>query len=65
MTWLAWRLQRTETLVAAGILALMAALLVPTGISMSEAFHHDGLGSCLAPNPGLSCVQKIGAFQSH
>ena len=65
MTWLAWRLQRTETLVAAGILALMAALLVPTGVSMSEAFHHDGLGSCLAPNPGLSCVQKIGAFQSH
>jgi hypothetical protein len=65
MTWLAWRLQRTETIVAAGILALMAALLVPTGISMSDAYHHDGLGSCLAPNPGFSCVQRIGAFQSH
>jgi len=65
MTWLAWRLQRTETIVAGGVLVLMAALLVPTGISMSEAYHTDGLGSCLAPNPGFSCVQKIGAFQSH
>jgi hypothetical protein len=65
MTWLAWRLQRTETLVAAGILALVAALLVPTGISMSNSYHHNGLGSCLTPNPGFACVQKIGAFQSH
>lgn len=65
MTWLAWRLQRTETVVAAGILALLAALLVPTGISMSHAYHHHGLGSCLAPNPSFACVQKIGAFQSH
>ena len=35
VTWVGWRLQRTETLIAVGILALLAALLVPTGI-------HDG-----------------------
>ena len=35
MTWVSWRLQRTETLIAVGILALIAALLVPTGITMA------------------------------
>ena len=64
MTWLAWRLQRTETLVAVGVLALLAALLVPTGITMANSYHNNGLASCLAPNPGYDCVQKIGAFQS-
>ena len=64
MTWLAWRLQRTETLVAVGILALLAALLVPTGITMANSYHNNGLASCLAPNPGYDCVQKIGEFQS-
>ena len=32
---------------------------------MSNAYHHDGIGSCLTPNPGFACVQKIGEFQSH
>jgi hypothetical protein len=31
---------------------------------MANAYHHDGLGSCLAANPGYACVQKIGSFQS-
>lgn len=64
MTWLAWRLQRTETLFAAAILALVAALIVPTGIRMANAYHHDGLAACLSPNPGFVCVQRIGSFQS-
>jgi hypothetical protein len=64
VTWLAWRLQRTETLVAAAVLALIAALIVPTGIEMANAYHHDGLGACLSPNPGFACAQKIGSFQS-
>ena len=65
MTWVAWRLQRTETLVALLVLALVAVLLVPTGISMANAYHHDGIGSCLSSNPGFACSNKIGAFQSH
>ena len=48
MTWVAWRLQRTEMLITLGILALLAALLIPTGINMADAYHHDGLGSCVA-----------------
>lgn len=41
MIWLSWRQQRTETLIALGIIALLAMLLIPTGISMSAAIHHE------------------------
>jgi hypothetical protein len=64
MTWVAWRLQRTETLITLGILTLLAALLVPTGISMANAYHQDGLAACLSINPGTSCANAIGAFQT-
>ena len=45
MTWVSWRLQRTETVIALAILGLLAALLIPTGISMANAYHQDGLSS--------------------
>jgi hypothetical protein len=64
VTWVSWRLQRTETVIALAILGLLAALLIPTGISMANAYHQDGLGSCLALNVGPSCGQRIGDFQS-
>ncbi len=63
MTWVSWRLQRSETLIAAGILALVVALLVPTGITMASAYHHDGLAACLGTNPSYSCNQSIIGFQ--
>jgi ABC-type transport system involved in multi-copper enzyme maturation permease subunit len=63
VTWVSWRLQRTETLIAVGILTLLAALLVPTGIQMANAYHQDGLAACLSINPGPICGQKLGDFQ--
>ncbi len=63
MTWVSWRLQRTETLIAVGILALLAVLLVPTGIQMANAYHQDGLAACLSVNPSPLCAQKLGDFQ--
>lgn len=65
MTWVSWRLQRTETLVALGILALLAALLVPTGIQMANAYHQDGLAACVSSNPihQVFCGNKLGDFQ--
>jgi ABC-type transport system involved in multi-copper enzyme maturation permease subunit len=44
--WVGWRQQRWETIVAAAILAAIAALLVPTGLSMFSAYNNDGLASC-------------------
>jgi hypothetical protein len=63
MTWLGWRLQRTETAVIAGIFALLAVLLVPTGIHMANAYHANGLSACMT-NTGPSCANRIGGFQS-
>jgi hypothetical protein len=65
VTWVAWRLQRTETLVALGIIALLAAFLVPTGIQMANAYHHDGLAACLSINPSPTCGNDLGGFRQH
>jgi hypothetical protein len=64
MTWLAWRLQRTETLIVAVILVLLAALLIPTGINMSKAYNADHVGSCLALKANPTCAVRINDFQS-
>jgi hypothetical protein len=63
VTWVSWRLQRTETLIAVGMLALLASLLIPTGIQMANAYHHDGLAACLSSNPGPTCGNELGAFR--
>ena len=62
MIWVSWRQQRTETLIAAGVLVLIAALLVPTGLNMASAYHHDGLSGCLSAHPSDACDQTIRAF---
>lgn len=58
----AWRLQRTETLVTVGIFTALALLLVPTGLQMASAYHHDGLSSCLARNASFSCGNAVQSF---
>lgn len=66
MTWVGWRLQRTETLVALGILALLTAVLVPTGIQMANAYHHDGLAACTSFGAGgPTCGAVLGDFRQH
>jgi hypothetical protein len=64
MTWVSWRRQRTETLIAAAILALLAAVLVPTGIQMANAYHHDGLSACLGQTTTGACNQAVQSFIS-
>jgi hypothetical protein len=62
MIWVGWRQQRTETLIVAGILVLVAAVLVPTGISMISTYDHDGLAACLGANPSDACQQAVSSF---
>jgi hypothetical protein len=62
MIWVGWRQQRTETVIAAGILAVLAVLLIPTGITMISAYNHDGLAACVEPGASDSCQQAIGNF---
>jgi hypothetical protein len=63
MIWLGWRQQRTETLIAAALLALVAAVLIPAGISMANAYTHDGLSHCLANVESLACGQVVASFE--
>jgi len=62
MIWVGWRQQRTETLIAAGILALLAVVLIPTGIAMISAYNHDGLAACVKPGASDACQQTVAAF---
>jgi len=64
MIWVSWRQQRTETLIALGLLILLAALLVPTGIQMADAYHHDGLSACLGQNTSSACHLAVESFTS-
>jgi hypothetical protein len=59
--WLGWRQQRTETLISAVVLALVAALLVPTGIEMAHAYTRDGLSHCLTAS-GPTCGNVLQSF---
>jgi hypothetical protein len=61
MTWVTWRQQRTEFVIAAAILALLAALIVPTGLHIASVYHHDGLASCAGSN-GNDCRNALEAF---
>jgi hypothetical protein len=62
MIWLGWREQRAETLLAAAILAALAAVLVPTGLSMASAFDHDHIARCVAAAHAGSCGPAVDAF---
>jgi len=64
VTWVAWRLQRTETLIACALLLLVAAVLVPTGIEIGHAFDRDNLAACLGAHPSDVCNNAIGGFLS-
>jgi hypothetical protein len=64
MIWVGWRQQRTEAAIAVAILALLAAVLVPTGLQMASAYNHDGLSACGAPGVSQGCDQAVSAFLS-
>lgn len=61
MIWLGWRQQRTETLIAAAMLAVLAALLIPTGLTIASAYHDGGLAACTRPEVA-GCDNAIAAF---
>jgi hypothetical protein len=59
--WLTWRQQRTETLIAGLLLALVAVLLVPTGLHMASVYEQDGVAACLT-DPSADCREKVSSF---
>lgn len=63
MIWLTWRQQRTETMIAALLLAALAAVLIPTGLHVAAVYDQQGIGTCLAHN-GAGCADALQAFNN-
>lgn len=63
MIWLSWRLQRTETLIAAAIVLLLAALFVPAGVHLASFYAHDDVARCIARKTP-ACQQTLADFGS-
>jgi hypothetical protein len=62
MTWLAWRQQRTEALLIALAVALLAALLIPVGIHMANVYDRDNIAACITSD-SESCNTLLMTFQ--
>lgn len=48
MIWLTWRQHRKQALYTVIALAALAAIMLPTGLAMHDAFTNSGLAACLA-----------------
>ncbi|NKQ56249.1 ABC transporter permease subunit [Amycolatopsis sp. K13G38] len=61
MIWLTWRQHRKQLLYTAIGLAVLAAVIVPTGLAMRGDFDRDGLGACLGVETD-TCAHKMSLF---
>ena len=61
MIWLGWRQQRTETAIAALVFAIVAAVIVPTGLHIASVYDDQSLGACLA-HPTDACRVTLDIF---
>jgi hypothetical protein len=59
--WLSWRQQRTETLITAGLLVLLAAALVPMGIHLASLFAQQDMARCISRDTD-ACHAAIANF---
>jgi hypothetical protein len=64
MIWLSWRQQRTETLVTAVLLGLLAALAAPAAIHLASLYTHDGIAACIHRQTAV-CEDAVGSFGDH
>jgi hypothetical protein len=59
--WVTWRQQRTETLIAALLLVLVAGLIVPTGLHIASVYDSEGIAACVS-DPSDACRQTLDSF---
>ena len=62
MLWVGWRQQRAEMLITGLILAAIAVLLIPTGLTMIHAYDDAGLASCVAHPFTDACSNPVSSF---
>src|SRR5262249_4085804 len=61
MIWLSWRQQRTETIVTAALLALLAVAFVPEGIHLADSFAQQHVARCINRQT-QACSFVVGNF---
>lgn len=64
MSWLIWRQQRQQALFGTAGFALVALLLLLTGLHMHTVFDDSGLARCLASGNHGDCSDVQSAFES-
>jgi len=62
MIWVAWRQHRQQAMAGAGLLALLGAFVLVTGLQMSHSFHSTGLADCIKISQNPSCFDLSDAF---
>jgi hypothetical protein len=67
MIWVTWRQHRGAALIGVVGLALLALVLIPTGLRMAADYQQLNLGTCVATVGSTAqpanCADSIGAFQ--
>jgi hypothetical protein len=65
MLWLTWRQHRVELLGTTALLAVIAAALLFSGVSMHDAYHTDGVAGCLSRSGSSQgpCAEIINSFR--
>lgn len=61
MIWLSWRQQRTETLIAAALIALLAALVAPAALHLAALYTRDDIAHCVGRQTA-ACQQALSNF---
>lgn len=64
MLWLTWRQHRGEAYIVAGVLALLAVVLIVLGREMMATYQQLGVGQCIAnPNQNPNCPDILESFR--
>jgi hypothetical protein len=65
MTWVVWRQHRIEGLIILVVLAVLAAILLITGLDMAQTSQQSGLNTCLAQTADQTrCSSLVTAFMN-
>jgi hypothetical protein len=62
--WLSWRQQRTEAVLSAAMVVLLAVLFIPAGVHLASFYDHHGVARCVAGHKTLACQQTLAEFGS-
>jgi hypothetical protein len=62
MIWVGWRQQRLETVIAAAMLAVVAAVAIPVSVHMASVYAHEGLAACIGNTQPGPCNVTVALF---